>query len=206
MQHKAQGFTLIELLVVIAIIAVLSVVVILTLNPAQLLAQARDSTRISDMSTLKSALSLYLADVASPSMGTALKCYTSALSASGILVTSCNGTTVNASGCRQTTATSLQALLATLALDVKIDGTGWIPVNLGLISAGSPVASLPVDPQTANNSAVYFYTYGVDATNRFKLTAHMESTKFQKSGTSDVENTDGGGCADAYEVGTNLAL
>ena len=42
---KRSGFTLIELLVVIAIIAILAVVVILTLNPAQLLAQARDSTR-----------------------------------------------------------------------------------------------------------------------------------------------------------------
>src|SRR5471030_3210736 len=57
------GFTLIELLVVIAIIAILSVVVILTLNPAELLRQARDSNRVSDFATLKSALGLYAADV-----------------------------------------------------------------------------------------------------------------------------------------------
>src|SRR3989338_2108717 len=50
---NSKGFTLIELLVVIAIIAVLAVAVILTLNPAELLKQARDSTRVSDMSTLK---------------------------------------------------------------------------------------------------------------------------------------------------------
>src|SRR5258708_6841103 len=72
---KRQGFTLIELLVVIAIIAVLSVVVILSLNPAELLRQARDSNRISDMATLKSAVSLYLADVTSPFIGTSSICY-----------------------------------------------------------------------------------------------------------------------------------
>jgi prepilin-type N-terminal cleavage/methylation domain-containing protein len=54
--HNRHDFTLIELLVVIAIIAILSVIVILTLNPAQLLMQARDSNRISDMSTLNDAL------------------------------------------------------------------------------------------------------------------------------------------------------
>ncbi|MBI5221157.1 MAG: prepilin-type N-terminal cleavage/methylation domain-containing protein, partial [Candidatus Liptonbacteria bacterium] len=39
---NTKGFTLIELLVVIAIIAILAAVVILTLNPGQLLKQARD--------------------------------------------------------------------------------------------------------------------------------------------------------------------
>src|SRR5580704_3649915 len=58
-----KGFTLIELLVVIAIIAVLAVVVVLTLNPAELLRQARDSNRISDFATLKSAIGLYSEDV-----------------------------------------------------------------------------------------------------------------------------------------------
>ena len=64
----SRAFTLIELLVVIAIVAVLAVTVILTLNPAQLLRQARDSNRTQDLATLKSAISLYLADVASPSL------------------------------------------------------------------------------------------------------------------------------------------
>src|SRR5579863_4498952 len=62
-KNSRKGFTLIELLVVIAIIAVLAVVVVLTLNPAELLRQARDSNRISDFATLKSALSLYAEDV-----------------------------------------------------------------------------------------------------------------------------------------------
>src|SRR6185295_4958783 len=82
-----KGFTLIELLVVIAIIAILSVVVILTLNPAELLKQARDSNRISDMATLKSAISLYLADVSTPFIGTTSIGYFST-AASTSLVTS----------------------------------------------------------------------------------------------------------------------
>ena len=63
MTAKAKGFTLIELLIVIGIIAVLAVVVLLTLNPAELLRQARDSNRVSDLASLNSALSYYLADV-----------------------------------------------------------------------------------------------------------------------------------------------
>jgi len=58
----ARGFTLIELLVVIAILAVLAVAVVVVLNPAELIKQARDTTRISDLAALNSAISLYLAD------------------------------------------------------------------------------------------------------------------------------------------------
>ncbi len=50
-RNTISAFTLVELLVVIAIIAILAVEVTLTLNPAQLLAQSRDATRISDMAT-----------------------------------------------------------------------------------------------------------------------------------------------------------
>src|SRR3989344_7995871 len=56
------GFTLIELLIVIAILVVLSVAVVVILNPAELLRQARDSTRISDLASVNSAIALYLAD------------------------------------------------------------------------------------------------------------------------------------------------
>ncbi len=77
-----KGFTLIELLVVIAIIAILSVVVILTLNPAELLRQSRDSNRISDLSVTKSAIAFYLASVSSGiSIGSSTYCY---VDASGI--------------------------------------------------------------------------------------------------------------------------
>ena len=56
-----RGFTLIELVIVIAILAILAAVVILSINPAQLLAQARDSQRLSDLTSIKAAIALYLA-------------------------------------------------------------------------------------------------------------------------------------------------
>lgn len=55
-----KGFTLIELLVVIAIIGLLSSVVIASLNTAR--AKSRDSKRLSDMISLRSALELYAVD------------------------------------------------------------------------------------------------------------------------------------------------
>jgi prepilin-type N-terminal cleavage/methylation domain-containing protein len=44
--NQVKGFTLIELLIVIAILAILATAVVLVLNPAQILAQARDAQRI----------------------------------------------------------------------------------------------------------------------------------------------------------------
>ena len=69
---RREGFTLIELLVVIAIIAILSVVVVLTINPAEMLRQSRDTQRISDLNTLKSALNLYLVDSSAPNLASSI--------------------------------------------------------------------------------------------------------------------------------------
>ena len=66
---KAKGFTLIELLIVITILAILATAVALVLNPAELLKQGRDSTRLSDLAVIQSALALYVADVAGPTFG-----------------------------------------------------------------------------------------------------------------------------------------
>src|ERR1700730_7356723 len=62
--HMRKGFTLIELLVVIAIIAVLAIVVVLTINPVELLKQSRDSTRLSDLSTLNTGFGVFVTDTA----------------------------------------------------------------------------------------------------------------------------------------------
>lgn len=59
---KERGFTLIELLIVIAIIAILAIIVVLTINPARIMEKSRDSQRMSDLTSLATALNLYLAD------------------------------------------------------------------------------------------------------------------------------------------------
>jgi prepilin-type N-terminal cleavage/methylation domain-containing protein len=63
------AFTLIELLVVIAIIAILAAIVMLAINPAEMMKKGRDSTRLSDMETVRKAIDLAVAEGASLSAG-----------------------------------------------------------------------------------------------------------------------------------------
>lgn len=193
-----KGFTLIELLVVLAIVAILSVAVILTLNPAELLKQARDSTRISDLGTLKSAISLYLADVTTPYLtaGTGTtetwtKCWMSNTTAATSTANQCSGsfTAFYTANGTSTSATNNR----------KVDGNGWVPMNFTSISSGAPIGNLPVDPL---NTGTNFYAYGATSTNYgFKFATVLESSKYSGNMT-----TDGGGFSTYYEVGTALGL
>ena len=63
-----RGFTLLELLIVIAILAVLATVVIITLDPAEIMRKTRDVQRISDLSNLKTAIQMYLIDYATDTL------------------------------------------------------------------------------------------------------------------------------------------
>jgi len=218
--HK--GFTLIELLIVIAIIAVLSVVVILSLNPAELLRQARDSNRISDMATMKSAVSLYLADVASPFLGTSTICYISAASSSGLYVPTTAGVYAATSSCAlwMTVGTTTVNVTATTTRTIgtagAVAGNGWLPVDFNNISSGAPIAQEPIDPVNQVGSATcvststlgscgLFYSYDFSGSS-FKLATFMESLKYAKGGGNDVESSDGGTNSYVYEGGTNPAL
>ena len=197
-KESNKGFTLIELLVVIAIIAVLSIVVILTLNPAELLRQARDSNRISDLSTVKSAIALYLADITSPWLGTSTNAYEDVTS----LANSTSTTSFNLTFSSQPSAGAIVTSTAPRA----VDGTGWIPVKFTQISSGAPIGQLPVDPLD-NDGGIHLYLYKASSTAlTFKLAAKMESTKYSNTGTSDVESTDGGNNTAEFEAGTNLRL
>ena len=178
-----KGFTLIELLIVIGILAILATTVVLVLNPAQLLAQARDTQRISDLSTLKSAVAIYLATADSPTLGEQDRSTNNATC--GVGTGTC---TVNAS--------------------TTVSGDGWVGVDLTGTSGGSPIAVLPIDP---TNSAIYQYAYAGDNTNMtFELNARLESTKYR--GLMANDGGDDSTCSDYteatcyYEVGTDPVL
>ena len=57
-----KGFTLVELLVVIGILAILLAIVLIAVNPARQFAQARNTSRRSDVLTVLNAVNQYFAD------------------------------------------------------------------------------------------------------------------------------------------------
>ncbi len=196
-----KGFTLIELLVVIAILAVLAVAVVLVLNPAELLKQGRDSTRLSDMATLNSALSLYYTDV--------LGANTSAWPSAG------NYCTVAASSTGGWAGWSTCANVATTTgVNSTSQTVGWIPINFSLISSGSPLTKEPVDPNnntascrgsgSITNASCGYAFIASSTAGTYKLETLMESAKFSYGGSSDVTSKDSGESTSTYEIGSNL--
>ena len=223
-QKVSRGFTLLELLIVIAILAILAAVVIIVLNPAQTLAQARDAQRLSDLSTIKSAISLYMTTVSPVDLDAgvaaclgdvvtnALISYSSTNADPGACATALTpGAGADATG--DFAVDSCRSLVA----NTVVDGTGWIPVNFNNITGGSPLSNLPLDPTntaltTTPTVANYMYRYicqqgavdGTKPTPAFELAAVLESTKYAE--TDNLDTKDGGDNAAYYEVGTALTL
>jgi prepilin-type N-terminal cleavage/methylation domain-containing protein len=189
---KVKGFTLIELLVVIAILAVLAVAVVLVLNPAELLKEGRDTTRISDLATLNSAIALYTADV----INGAWPATTSA-------VMVCTATTTPPGG----------GAACSVSSTTGVTGGGWVSINFNLIASGAPLSKEPIDPNNGatclggGTSSTCQYAFVASTTlGVYKLEARMESVKFYSGTSTAVVANDGGIYAGAYEIGSNLQL
>jgi len=154
-----KGFTLIELVIVIGILAILAAAVVLVLNPAQLLAQARDSQRISDLGSIKSAVGLYLATALSPAV---------------------------AVGPRSTAAAACAFTTCTVA-GITVDGNGWVAINLMNTTSGSPLSALPIDP--VNTAAYQYAYKGDSTNLTFEIDTILESTKYSGLMSTDGGNS-----------------
>lgn len=216
-----KGFTLLELLIVIGIIAILSVVVILVLNPAETLRKSRDTQRMSDLATLKTALGLYMTTV-SPVYLSGASDNTQCQGTLGTWTTTEDGifysypsdspgadiTDVTIDGATfSATYGAFQALNADLS---DTDGTGWLPVDLTDIIGGSPISNMPLDPTNtittpstvASTDLVYRYACAnVGNILNFEINATLESAEFTTS-PNDRRIKDGGNNTSMYEVGT----
>jgi len=181
-----RSFTLVELLIVIAILAVLAAAVVLVLNPAELLAQARDAERASDIAAMDKAIKMFELDNPTVSQGDPNTLYTSLPDADS----ECSSYTLPSlpSGWRYNCVTA-GALRS-------VNGTGWIPVNFGLIKGGAIISALPVDPK---NDEIFFYSYIPGGS--WELNAVAESVK-----NYDLASDDGGDDGYLFEKGSDIKL
>lgn len=214
-----KGFTLLELLIVIGIIATLSVIVMLVLNPAETLRKSRDTQRMSDLATLKTALGLYMTTVSpvylagtsntackSGTWSAGEKIYYSLDSGSDITDTTIDGETFLATDAAQVSSGNL----------ANTDGTGWLPVDLADIVGGSPISYMPIDPvntfvtgsETSLLAGDLFYRYACSITGtvlNFEINTTLESAEFTTS-PNDRRIKDGGNSTLMYEIGTSNTI
>jgi prepilin-type N-terminal cleavage/methylation domain-containing protein len=186
-QSPSEGFTLIELLLVVAILAILSTVVVVVINPAELLKQTRDAIRLSDLGAINKTLSI--SQVNAIPLGSSTIIYisipdTSAACANLGLPTPPPGWSYQ---CAPSSAYR------------NANGTGWIPVNFNLIPGGSSLGALPIDPVNTTNSGLY-YLY-VPGSPKWAIAASLESQKYLPKAAND-----GGYDPGRYEIGTDLSL
>jgi len=148
------------------------------------------------MSSLNSAISLYLADVATPELGIC--------SATVARVTAA---TLTSPFTTRTSTSSVDLYGINSTAGCTSAPCGWVDVNFTSISSGSPLGREPRDPV---NSTSYFYAYACDETTAggpyYEVNTNMESGKYKNGGGSDVESKDGGDNDNWYETGNNLTL
>ena len=192
--HRA--FTLIELLVVVAIISILAIVVVLVINPAELLRQARDAGRVSDMATLTTALNLYVTQ-GGTSLGSSNILY---LSTPDPAATSTSGDQCQGLGLPTAPSGYTYACPASSTYR-NASGNGWIPINFQQNAFGSPLANLPIDPVNQTSSDLY-YTYSTNGS-QFEVTALPESQKYK---TQYGQTPAVPGYPDVIANGSNLTI
>lgn len=187
-----KGFTLLELLIVIGILAILATTVTVILNPAELLRQARDSQRLSDLESLNTAINLYVSTYSASTLFTG----TSTLAGGSCSVAQVGTIFSGGLGCNPTSGTGN-------VYGTAVNGNGWVTINFGLVPTGSPLSRLPVDPLI--NSTTNFYGFKASSTaNVWEINGVLESNKYAVE--QNLDANDGGNQPAIYEIGSAPAL
>ncbi|MBI4094803.1 MAG: prepilin-type N-terminal cleavage/methylation domain-containing protein [Candidatus Liptonbacteria bacterium] len=196
MKRLKRGFTLIELLVVMGIIAIISAVVVVVINPIEILREGRDARRIAEVGTLNRAINLYLVQNSNPDLGVEKTIYISLPdpSLSGNATNNCSTVT----GLPKPPPNWSYRCVSRDNLQ-KIDGKGWLPLDFINLAIQPPISNLPIDPVNTAESGNY---YAYVASNQFAVTAALESEKRLKLTAA----ADGGTDRTRIEMGSDLAL
>ena len=182
-----KSFTLVELLIVIGILAIITAAIIIVLNPAELLKQARDSKRLQDITSIDQSLQVAQAIYPDVDLGTASTVYVSVADTTSTCANL--GLPSLPSGWTYNCVTSSNL--------INTDGTGWIPVNFqdaNLVGA-IQLQALPIDPTNTTSTGLY-YTYVMGGS--WEVTALTEADKH------DAAVNDGGMFPGVLQKGSYL--
>ena len=181
------GFTLVELLIVIAILAILAAAVVIVINPGEMLAQARDGERITEIKSLEKAITLFITNSPSISLGSANTVY--------ISIPDSSSTCANITGLPALPSGWSYHCAASAAYR-NINGTGWIPLDFSSIPGGSPISSIPADPKNTVSGLDY---YSYIPYSGYGISTPLESIKYART----TGSSDGGADPNRFEVGSN---
>ena len=186
-----KGFTLLEVMVVTTILATLATTTLVALNPTELLAQMRDSQRITTIGMLRDAVSLLVADRPATNLGNTAFVHISLPS----IHPDCLDLLPNL----PTLPVGQSYRCVTAERLTNIDNTGWIPLDFRGITDGSPFTHLPVDPI---NTFASFYSYIPSPGGRATLTARIESIRQRTLHPTEIFTTHFTSAVDRPPLGT----